>query len=264
VATDFNPVQAQDVVNTFKVNDILGQAYRMARALKHPGQGISQSESDEGLYILNSMVDDMKTDSLFIVFMQRSEQTVNIGQKVYGVGPGQDFDIPRPPKIHRAGFLVVDPNNATNEAEVAMRVLLTYEEYQDYIVKNVPSTIPLAIYYQASTPYGSATVWPVPSLISQIVIYVPSLLSEFSTVDDVLEMPYGYRKMLEYNLAVEVHMRYPENPMDPKVYGMAAYTKSKVKANQWTPMFIGSDPAVMQESRRSQLGGTPRAWVPYT
>ncbi len=258
--SDFTP-QLTDVVNTFKVSDVLEQAYRMANALKHPGQGISNSESNEGLHILNSYLDHLKTKKLYVIFTQRNELTVNPGQKVYGVGPGQDFDIPRPPKISRCSFL---NGTAPNIAEIRMRVLLTFEEYQDYTVKNVGANVPLAIYYQGSVPYGSATMWPVPTVTSKIALYTPVLLSEFSTVDDVLEMPYGYRALLEYNLAVLVHMRYPNNPMDARVYGMAAQATQAVEANQWTPLFIGADPAVMQESRRANIGGTPRAWTPYT
>ncbi len=257
--SNFQP-QLTDVVNTFLVSDMLEQGYRMAGALLHPGQGISPSESAEGLGIANSMIDGMKIEGLLIIFTRRTLQTMNIGQKDYGVGPGQDFDIPRPPKIHRAGFII---GTEPGDAEIPMDVLLTFEQYAEFTVKNTGCGVPLAFYYQGSVPYGTFTVWPVPNLVSQIAVYTPVVLSEFSTVDDAMEMPYGYREMLEYNLAVRVHQRYPGKAMDPSVRAMAVETKARVKNNQWTPLFIGSDKAAMQENRRSWCGGTPKAWTPY-
>lgn len=248
--------------NTVLVSGIIQRAYRMARALKNPGQGVSNSESLEGLSVLNSMIDGWKIENLLIIYTRRSLQNMVAGQKTYGVGPAQDFDIERPEKIHRAGFIVT--GNPTS-SEIPMEIILTFEEWAQFVVKDVGSTIPLALYYQASVPYGNAQVWPVPTIDSQIVIYTPETLNEFRTVDDAVIVPKGYREMLAYNLAVAIHELYPEKGMEPSVSRKAEWYKSRVKANQLTPIFIGSDPAVMQEQRKSgtRWGGNPKAWTPY-
>ena len=257
---DFSPAITY-VKNTFVVSDLLQSAYRLAHALKHPGQGISPSESKEGLDTLNAMIDGWKMEDLLINITRRSVQNMVANQKVYGVGPGQDFDLERPEKIHRAGFIV---GTTPNVSEIPMRIILTYEEYAAYVNKNTGSTIPLALYYQATAPFGSATFWPVPTVASQIAIYTPQFLSEFSTVDDAVEAPDGYRDMIMYNLAVRVHQLYPDKPMDSSVTEFASYYKQRVKNHQATPLFIGSDQAVMQESRAGKwAGGMPKTWTPY-
>lgn len=249
------------VKNTFQLSDMLYRAYRMARCLKHPGQGLSPSESQECLQVLNSMVDGWKMEDLLIVVTRRTIQNMNLNQKDYSVGPGQDWDMERPEKIHRAGFIV---GSGVNIAELPMEILLSFEQYQLFVVKNVGSSIPLALYYQATFPNGTATVWPVPNVASTIAVYVPQYLSEFSTVDDTFEVPDGYREMLQYGLAVKIHELYPETAMEPNIPRMAAVYKSRVKQHQFTPMFNAADPAVTQENKsRRYAGGYPKTWTPY-
>src|SRR5438552_535477 len=115
---DFDPIQSspQYYKPTIGVADILYRSYRMARALKHPGQGISPSESQEGIGILNSMLDGMKIEGLLMFTTRRSEWDVAVGQKVYSIGPGGDFDMERPEHIHRASYLV--PGNSNQPAEI--------------------------------------------------------------------------------------------------------------------------------------------------
>lgn len=247
----------------FVVNDLLYAAYRKARALKHPGQGISPSESQEGLQLLNTMLDGMKVESLMIIYTRRTEQIMNPGQQVYGVGPGQDFDIERPSYIRRAGYLVTG-QPPSNTAEIPMENILTFERWAQCTVKQTTSNKPLAYYYQPAAPNGAFTVWPIPTATSLIAIYTPQFLSEFATVDDAVEMPNGYRQMIEYNLAVVVHELYPEKPMDPSVRNSADFYKSQVKANQLTPLFVQSDGGAIQNRGNGATGGDPRAWNPYT
>ncbi len=263
---DFDPTSSQNLVYykpTIGVADILYRAYRMARALRHPGQGISPSETTEGLGILNSMLDGMKIEGLLMYTTRRSVWAVAVDQKVYSIGPGGDFDMERPEHIHRASYLV---NSTVNqEAEIPMEIVLTFEEWQQVVVKNTPSSYPLALYYQAFAPLGAVNVWPVPNRISNIALYTPQTVSEFATADDPVVVPDGWREMLQYNLAVAVNQVYPEKPMAPSVERYAQFYKSRVKNNQITPLFIGSDGGARQNSLVEQyVGGNPRAWVPYS
>lgn len=252
------------VYNDIQVNvgDLMYRAARMARVLKSPGQGLSPSESQEFLGILNAMVDGFKTEALMIPYTRRTLMPVVLNQKVYGVGPGQDWDIERPEKITRCGFLIP---GATSSSEIQMHIILSYEEYADYVIKEVTSNFPLVLYYEASSPFGAATLWPVPSQAGQVAIYTPQFLSEFSTPDDILYARAGVREMLMYNLAVAIHEVYPERPMAPSVETNAYETKRKVKANQLTPMRIRSDDGAIQDGfANGWCGGTPRAWTPYS
>ena len=262
MATNFTP-PAPQVNNNFVVSDLLYEAARLANALKNPGTGISGSESVEFLNVCNHMLDAWRMDDLLIEWWLRSVVNVVNGQRDYGVGPNQDWDLARTPtKIPRAGFII---GNYPNEAEVPMRVLISYEEYADFVVKDTGSSVPLALYYVGAFPYGQATLWPVPNADSTIAIYTPQYQSEFSTIDDQVIAPDGYRELIIYNLAVRIHSRPPYNksPMDAWVAVQAEASLRRVKSHQLQPMFIGADPASMQESyRRQSAGGQPKLWTP--
>jgi hypothetical protein len=250
----------------------------MANALKHPGQGVSvPSESTEFLAILNAMMDGLKIENLLIPYTARTIVPVVQGQKVYGVGPGQDWGISsdgitpfeRPEKIHRAGFLIPGSGNpgCSGPAELQMHIVLTFEEYARYVIKNVQSNYPYVLYYQAATPFGAATLYPVPNQDGTIAIYTPQLVSEYLTFDDILLVRDGWREMLIYNLAEAIHEvpPYSLRPMAPSITPKAALYKQRVKANQLTPINVKSDPGATQN--RYGLGrysGFPREWTPYS
>jgi hypothetical protein len=260
MSTNFQPVISYSQPS-YQVIQILQQAYRMAGALKNPGTGISvPSETDEGLFIANAMIDGWKTENLMVIYERRTVQDMVIGQQSYSVGPGQDFDIERPEHIRHASFLV---GTAPNFTELKMRPILNYQEWQSVILKNMETSYPLMFYYQAAVPYGAFRVWPVPNQVSQIAIYTPQYLSEFATVDDNAVFPDGFREMIIYNLAVRVHQRYPDKPMDPSVAQMAVTYKNRIKSNLMTPMLISADPAVSQEDyNRRFSGGYGQLWIP--
>jgi hypothetical protein len=253
------------------VADIIYRAARMARALKHPGQGVSvPSESTEFLNILNAMIDGWKIESLLIPYTNRTLMNVTEGQKVYSVGPGQDWGVSsdgmtpfeNPEKIHRCGFIIPGSDTPT---ELPMYIILAYEEYAAYIIKDVQSSYPLVLYFQAAQPYGAATLWPVPSCNGQVAVYTPQLLSEFLTFDDVVLIRKGWREALMYNLAVAIHEMYPERPMDPMVTIKAAAYKDRVKANQYTPIAMRSDHGATQNTTGGEYaGGFPKTWTPYS
>ncbi len=132
-----------------------------------------------------------------------------------------------------------------------MEVALSYEQYQRIIQKAVGSTLPLFLYYRITPPIGMATLWPVPTQVGQVAIYTPGIVNEFNDIMDEVQFPDGYREFLEYAGAVAVHDRYPESKMGAGVEARAGTYKARVKANQFTPTFIRSDPAA---TRRTDLG----------
>lgn len=268
MATDFvspsvvSPTAYNAPIQTFTLRDIAEQAYRMAGGLKFAGQHFNASESQEALLLTNLLIDGLKIEALLVIFLIRTLVTLAMNKKAYGVGPGQDWDIERPEKINAAGFVL----NAglKTESEIPMQVIASFEQYQGLVAKLVGSSIPIVLYYQATIPYGTATLWPVPNATTtQVALYTPGTLQQFQTMDDPVITPKGYMEMLMYNLAIRVHQRPPYNkvPMDPQVTNMANLYKDRVKYQQVTPILSASDPAVMGRSG-SEYSGVPKAWVP--
>lgn len=256
------------VVNTFVVSQMLYRAYRMANGLQVAGQGISPSESLEGLDVLNAMIDGWKIENLLVNYYIRYIFPLSSGKKDYSVGPGGDFSMERLEKIHAAGFIL--QLGQTGESEIPIQVILDYTQYASEVAKNVTSSYPLVLYYQPSyqsNGLGTVTFWPVPNQTpASVALYNQAVLQEFTTVDDPVWMPKGYREMLQYNLAVRINQMPPYNkkPMHPTIYQMAEYYKMRVKQQQITPILMSSDPAVLGRAGTPWRGGLPKAWTPYS
>ena len=262
---NFEP-QINYTQTSWQVSDMIYRAARMAGALGPvAGQGPNPSESKEWLDILNNMIDGWKIEKLLMEYVRRTQQTTQVNQSSHSVGPGQDWDIERPEKILAASFLIQN-QGTSGESEIQMEIVWNYERWQEIVVKRVMSDYPLALYYQAAVPYGVARLWPVPNQSPQeIAIYTAQLLSEFATVDDNVIMRDGFREMMMYNLAVAIHEVYPKGIMAPSVVEKADFYKQRVKAAQFTPLYVSSDDGARQNNLGEDwFGGTPRAWVPYT
>lgn len=229
--------------------DVVTQAYRMAGVVLRPGVGLSNSEQVEGLHIANAMFDALKTERCFVYQVVATQVGVQVNKQDYSVGPDPTADwqiqgdSTRPTHIMRAGFLV----QGALQSEIPMEVILDYTQWAAIVTKNVTSSQPRVIYYRPSVPTGTGSVWPIPnSTISNIILYTPGTVDEIPDIMQQIEFPNAYREFVEYELAVKVHDRYPKLQMSPMVEARAREMKTRIKANQLTPLFIKSDEAAMQ------------------
>jgi hypothetical protein len=209
------------------------------------------------------MIDGWKIENLLVTNFTRYVFQLLLNKKDYSVGLGGDFSMDRPEKIYRAGFLFNE--GTTEEAELPIKCLMDYTEYAAEVVKNVQSSLPLVLYYQATYPLGTATFWPVPSQdLVPVTIYNRSVLQEFVSTDDTVYMPSGWREMLQYNLAVRIHQNPPYNKeiIDAAVEPMAEFYKQRVKNMQITPILTSPDPSATNKKGR-WFGGLAKAWTPY-
>ena len=258
--SSYNPQQ-------YLLSNIVTQAYRKGGGLAHPGQGINGSEQAEILDITNAMIDGLKLEALFIEFFLRTVFQVVAYQSQYAVGPGQQWDVERWEKINSAGFII---EYGQSESEIPMYVVADYTEYQSIVAKQTQSTIPLLLYYQATVPYGTATLWPVPNASSadqsgaRVAVYTPGMMQEFSSLDDPFVVAHGYREFFIYELATKIHENPPYNKrlMAPSVERRAIIYKNRIRDAQLTPLYASSDRAAMAPTHNGILQ-PPRAFDPY-
>lgn len=230
--------------------EVATQMYRKARVIKHAGQGMSGSEQSEGLHVINALIDGLKIERLMFYQMIRTLFDAVAGQADYAVGAlgdGANWEIERPEKIYGAGYIV--PGSVT-QTEIPMRVLQSFTEYQAIVNKQTRSTLSWVMYYRATLPTGTATLWPVPSADFQTTLYTPGTVSEFSDLMQDVLFPDGYREFLEYAGAMAVHDLYPENAISPRIERMAIEYKARIKVNQFTPTYMRADAAAMARPDR--------------
>jgi hypothetical protein len=186
------------------VQDLIYTALRSLGIGLNPGQTPNTAELSDGLAILNRMTNAWATERLTMFTSARTVQNLVAGQQVYQMGPGApDWDMPRPQYLDGAGLILTNEDPA-EEYETPLVILRTDTEWQRVTVKALPSTLPVALYMEPDWPYAQVALWPAPTAINQIALYVPQAVSQFSSLSDTVSLPPGYEEALVYSLAIHL------------------------------------------------------------
>lgn len=197
--------------------------YVVRRALRlfgKVGQGSPLGAQDltDGLEVLNDLVSQWRATSLLIPYEAIAQYSLVPTQQAYTLGPGGDFDQPRPTFIRAIGLVLLDQ---ARPVELQLE-LVSAQMWPTVIIKTQPSTYPVCVYPQMAAPLITLNFWPVPSLANDIRIYYPSVLSSFATPDATYDVPEAYPMALIYSLA---RLLAPE-------YGMALTQRQEQSADE--------------------------------
>lgn len=164
----------------------------------------SSEDINVTLGVLNQLLDAWATENLTIYTITRTTWTISSGTGTYSVGSGQTVNIARivPTNLQTINFI---DTSQDPDLEIPMGPLLTPDAYAAIQLKALTSDYPQYAYYNPTYPYGTITLWPVPtSSTLQGVVYAGTALTEASATSTSFALPPGYRRFLETNLAVEV------------------------------------------------------------
>lgn len=235
-------------MTNYLASDIIYAAYRLCGALRGPQRGLSASELADGLDALNALVDSWNIDPLTIwanqvqVFnLVANQQKFTIGKDPTGVLVA-DFDAPRPDKIQDAN--IITQVNSGQPVRTPLTLFNT-DEWAAIAVQSVGSQIPQSLYDDYAYPFSNLYLYPYPNATGQLELYYWQQISQFDTESDNFLCPPGYRKAIEFNLAVDLHMRYPQFPMDARVVMIAAQTKADIEAHNSVIPLMDCDPALL-------------------
>jgi hypothetical protein len=172
---------------TFKDLGVLGQ-----------GETMTAPMAQDGLYYLNSLVDQLATQPAAMPFIARQVFDVVANQSTYTMGPGGDFDTTRPTGLTGAGLLLLQSGAPPVEIP---RGLLTDDAYQAIQLKTLTSQLWTDVYFNPTYAGGLASVflWPTPTTsANQCVLYRLDVIGGFADLDTAYDFPYGYQQVYEY------------------------------------------------------------------
>jgi hypothetical protein len=207
------------------VSDLINSSMRLINAIAS-GETPTTTEYSDALTALNMMVDQWAAERLFCYSSSRTLFTVTSSQQTYTIGPsGADWTAPRPMYIDHAGAIL----SGTPAVEVPMTIMPTLGDWAAVDVKTTTSTYPTKLYYEPTYPKGTVTLWPLPSTSSQVALYTPVAVSQFSATSDTISMPPGYAKAMRYCLAAELAPEFGAQ-VDPVIAVEAQMTLASLKA----------------------------------
>lgn len=189
------PSSTQTVLPQISAKSIIKRALRLIGA-KQTNEDPSPSELQDGLEALNAMLDSWNTEKLVIYAVLRRTFAMTASQNGHVMGASEDFDAPVPRKVE-AGTVGIIPVNQT--LELPLR-LLTDREYADRADK-VTTGQPSAVWYDGN---GTFYFYMIPDAAHTFVLYDDVQLSQISDVAEQFTLPTGFKRALDYNLAVEL------------------------------------------------------------
>lgn len=225
------------------------------------GQSANAEDTNDVFDTLNMMIAQWNRKR-WIIYHLLDVSVVSTGAVSYTVGPGGDFDTPRPDRLEDGCFyrqlitgssaggiglggpiddgpvLGVGDNPApyySNSIDYPLEILESREDYSRIALKQL-NTIPQYIFYDAAYPIGVVYPWPVPSPIKyEIHICVKAQLSEFVNLADPINMPPEYKAALRYNLGATIRPLY-QMPPDPTLTALALTSLNVIRnANAQIP-----------------------------
>ncbi len=223
-------------------NDIIERAYRILGDLG-TGEAMTASQANDGLEALNAMLDSFSIERLMIYQIRQEPLTWPANTVSQTIGSGGDFDTHRPDRIEN-GTYFEDSNNIA----YAVKIIQNREVYDEIYDKTVTSSYPNLIFYDPSVTIGTLYVYPVPAGALTLKLNSWQPLTVFDSLSEVLVLPPGYRRMLQFNLARELE---PEAalPMTQTALRIASDSKAIVKRHNNLPLYSQTETSYVLHGR---------------
>jgi hypothetical protein len=223
----------------------------------------------------------------WLVWHEEDVALVSTGADFYTIGPGEDFDVARPDKIH-AAKVILGPGFGTtaglplpeqlpfplgafgggrtpNLVNIPLAIIEAKEDWNKIAIPDLKS-IPSAVFYDSSFPVGRIYFWPVaPANTYEMQLTVKGSLPVYTSVNDALELPPEYMDAVVNNLAVRIALVSPGAQVSPLLLAEARASLNTIKlANTQIPLL--SMPAALVGRRGGDVSswsgrGLDTAWV---
>ena len=198
------------------------------------GGGLLFWGSDAATFVLNSLT--FRTETAAIVGADTCTLRVTFKQTsginalwidTFSFAAAGYISVPRPVNADGLSVYLID-TSADPDFEYPL-TKLTEDGYAAISEKARTDTQPSCWYYNPTYPYGTLHVWPVPtgSTLS-LAVYIPTQVSQFSTLSDTVSLPNGYEDYIVTNLALRLCPDYNRTP-NPLLIKAAAEAKAAVK-----------------------------------
>lgn len=201
------------------------------------------------LKALDQMLDSWSADKLSVYLIKQYYFPLVVNKKEYTLGPGGDWDLTRPMQVEKmtvsyGGSLTF--NNVTNLYQLVQQPnildvpmeLLTDGQYSAIPVKNQPATYPVKAYDNGNYPLRTISVWPVPTTVQPVTLWLWQPLTTYDSLDNELSFPRGYARALRFNLAMELSSEFGKT-LTPDIVKIANDSYGYIKRlNNRTPVLI--------------------------
>jgi hypothetical protein len=164
-----------------------------------------------------------------------SVPTTTDGKRVFTIGPGGDFDFPRPDRLEGAYFRQFVQAGG-QPVDFPLDILQSMEDYSRVVLKFLNSW-PQAVFYDSAVPLGQILPVPVPNVDnSELHVLVKDTLNQFPSLTTPFNLPPEYFEAIWSNLALRVAAAFPGANVSPLTVGIAKASLETIRgANAQIP-----------------------------
>jgi hypothetical protein len=230
------------------LSELVMPAYRIAGITKRARIGPSEDMYAEAIPELNRMIGGWNCARPNIFTIRIDNFALVSGQKVYTIGDGADFDMPRPQAIQQ-GVIILSSTDTGGAVRMPPMYQMDVNEWAAIALQNISNGIPLGFYYDSSydteTGYGRIYLWPQTSLAYMVEWYTWRSIPTFETEGDQVALPPGYQDAIVYNLAARLAALNPEMAkMAPESYAIGRRALAAIQSkNGITPKMVSDYPS---------------------
>jgi len=213
----------------------------------------SSEDAAKGLFVLNDLLDQWKTESLLLYASVRTTWTITANDGEYTVGSGANISVPRPQYVDQVNFV---DTSMTPDLEMPMTAL-TDAAYAAIPMKDLTSTYPQYYYYNPTVTTGTLTLWPTPTSSTLTgALYARTQVAEFAATSTTVTVPPGWRRMISSNLALELCPYFERDP-SPSLVKAAMDSKAAVKRSNIRLQDMTLDPGALIQT------GSGGSWLRF-
>jgi len=207
----------------------------------------TDGEAQDGLNALNAMLDGYATERLMVYQTRQENFTWPAATTSRTIGATGNFATTRPIAIE-GGF----PRDSGNNA-YPYRVI-DRDAYDSLLLKSSPAFTPELVFYDPGFSLGTIYFYGVPS--GSLTLFINSRLqfTQVATINTTVSLPPGYKRLIEYNLAVEFAPEFNAT-VSTEVSRIAVESKRAIKNVNAKPMISQLDAGVAGSRRASIITG---------
>jgi hypothetical protein len=167
------------------------------------------------------------------VTMSANALTTVASPEVFTFTTPGNINIPRPLRINNSYTRIT--GSGTNLGLDYWFDFISMDRYNELGYKGVPGPWPIVAAYQPTFPLGTLWIYPNPSQAGEVHLFTDLILSEFSTMNQNVNLPQGYTRSLKKLLALELAPSWGKTP-SPQLLNQAKEARAFLHALNAEPV----------------------------
>lgn len=213
------------------------------------GQTPNAEDSNDALTRLNWMISQWARKRWLIWALETLSKT-STGAESYTVGPSEDYNLSVRPNSIESAFL--RQINVNQNVDYPLELIEAREVYNEISLKSL-QTFPTYLFYDSAWPVGRIFPWPIPQPdIYQIHITVKVILSEFTALNQVIDLPPEYFQALHTNLTIILRDAF-DLPPKPVLIARAKESLNVIKNSNAQIARLNMPPGMVKHNSRYNI-----------